>query len=153
MAAQQFVTREIREQAGQYARVTERYMVAAGVERMGNCSFCGHAIRNHVGVQAPDGSLAWAGSNCAGILCNAAPAVDLAAGERYTDNGREYVAIDKDFCERLGRAAYRDWDKLAIGQCPVLFTRNGQFLSSLLKAARQYGQLTVKQYEAAIRAM
>lgn len=147
-----FISETIREQAGQYTRVTDRAMINAGVERMGTCSFCGHKIRNHVGVQSPDGTLAWAGSDCASILCREDVVIDLDAGTVYKDDGREYVAVDAVFCDRLGRAAYSDWDKLSHSYCPTHYrSTSSQFLASLLKTARRYKALSRKQYDAAIK--
>lgn len=155
MTTTQFVSQEVREQQGQFKRVSDRYMAYAGVERKGCCEFCGHPIRNHVGVQSPAGQLSWAGSDCASILCSQDAPVDLAGGTVYSQDGREYVAVDATTISELGRYLYRNWDAHQAGKAGRLewSGRMSQFGMSILSQAQQYRRLTVRQHEAMQRMM
>lgn len=137
-----FTTEQIRERDGQYALASDSYMMAIGKERMGRCAACGHEIKLHVGVVSPAGAAMWVGSNCAHILTKG----DAPASVHTPEGVKEYIAPSGEWIDTLKAAAY-------IAQHgATLYVRNS-FLSSIYQAARSYGRLTVKQYNAANKAM
>ena len=159
-----FITHELRDTAGQYRPVTERCMIAMGIERLGYCQACGHEIKLHFGVISPDGFACWVGSECVKILTGDNPVLDIEPGTRYTDSGREYILPTVEWLETLRSNA------IAIvpfgGPLPDHFDsycrynseritvfKLNRFLADLVATFERFGQLTVRQFDAANRTM
>lgn len=155
-----FITEEIRLQAGRFSKVTARYMLAAGIERMGICGACGHEIKHHYGVKSPTGKLLWVGSQCVTILTadTAGQEIDITPGTRWQDDGREYIKPTAAWIARLHIEAYGETDEEYIERMKHASFGSGgrrihnQFLASIAHSLDRYGQLTIRQYEAASRA-
>jgi len=153
-----FITERMRQQ-GQYRPVTDRFMVAAGIERTGLCAACGHKISHHFGVKSPSGGLMWVGSTCVRLLTLPdAPQIDVAPGTRWSDGDRELIVPSDGWRERLFVAAHgmtredyirRNSHALRPRGVPVI----SQFLHSISMSLDHHGQLTMRQCRAANRVM
>ena len=157
---EKFITQQIREAEGKFISVSDRFMIHAGVERTGRCQACGHAIKIHSGVQAPasltdneddEPRLMWVGSTCFHLLCSEdAKEIDLEAGATWDDDGREYIIPTAEWMAELKDAAI--YHKTLHGQT-VIYRHKNNFLASIHESFGRYGQLTMRQYEAANKAM
>lgn len=159
MSKQQFITEHIRQSVGQCEQVTDRLMAHMGIERMGHCQACGHKITSHYGVALPvisdneDDQLAkryiWVGSECVKTLCKPdAIKHDIDPGTQYELDGRQYILPTNEWRQQLFNAA----------RYPTLpgrasYNVKNSFLDNLRQSLDQYGQLTIKQYEAANKIM
>lgn len=137
-----FTTDQIRQTEGQYSHASDDYMIAAGIERQGRCEACGHAIELHVGVVSPNGRAMWVGSNCAATLTSG----DQPASVVTLQGVREYVQVSTEWLRALRSAAYGDDSGRG------LVVRN-QFLASIYRQASGRGRLSVKQFNAANKAL
>lgn len=135
-----FITNEMRQREGQYSYVADAVMITCGVERMGTCGACGHRIELHVGVQSPKGGKMWVGFDCARILT----AGDTPASVVTPEGVREYIVPGAEWVANLRKVAYANFERRIY--------RN-EFLAGLYWQWESRGRLTVKQYNAANKAM
>jgi len=157
-----FVTANLRELLGQCQRVSDRLMITVGHERMGYCEACGHKIKTHCGVVAPGGRYLWVGTECVHTLCDDRPVLDVEPGTVWADGGREYILPAEDWVALLrtharaivplGQPRPDHFESFCVYRSDgfTVYTLN-RFLASILDSLARFGQLTVKQYNAADR--
>lgn len=161
MAKKTFVTVELRESVGQCVKVSDAVMMQNGIERMGTCGACGHAIKNECGIRTPAGSLMWVGGCCEKVLCKPDARETVAAGSRWNDGTRDLVSLtDTEYQSLLGIAYQHaaDYDGSFGTDSNEYqtrrFTRN-QFVASILENIARFSPVerivTRKQYDALMK--
>ena len=152
--SQKFITKEIRESAGQFQPVSDIVMQNIGKERMGNCEACGHPIELHCGVYHQAVGYLYVGKDCKQTLCaRDAQTITPESGTAYTDeHGNERVIVGNDVIESLKNLLFKEvgGSIYKTRHCNV-FTESIYYQMTEGKKYSGYATLSAKQYAAIMR--